>query len=168
MSFKNFLLNFIIFAISITIIPSFVFEYQIRDPSEFFVPKISITLILIGILIWYFHQSDEDDDDYYANVYEDNNYFKRSMHDSYKIKNKDFSYCQRSDVKTYDNITDAYTKEKVDELIKSNLFKKMFEEKGEDKENWNWQSRDRLKGIKQKDEDEISSDEIENMSVSQD
>ena len=42
------------------------------------------------------------------------------------------------------------------------------EEKGDNKKNWNWQSRDRLSGKKQKNESDISSDEIENMTVSDD
>ena len=70
-------------------------------------------------------------------------------------------------MKTYDKITKTYTQEKLNELVKSNPFKKMVEEKGEDKDNWNWQSRDRLKGKQQKDNSDISSDEIENMSVSE-
>ena len=44
----------------------------------------------------------------------------------------------------------------------------MTEEKGEDRDNWNWQSRYRLSGKKQKDESDISSDEMENMTVSDD
>ena len=167
MSIKNNLLNFMIFSITITLIPSFIVEYQMRDPTLFFIPKISITLILIGILIWYFHKSEEyDDDDYDINPYEDNIYYNKRSKNSYT--NKDYSYCERSDVKTYDKITKTYTQEKLNELVKSNPFKKMVEEKGEDKDNWNWQSRDRLKGKQQKDNSDISSDEIENMSVSED
>ena len=166
MSIKNNLLNFMIFSITITLIPSFIVEYQMRDPTLFFIPKISITLILIGILIWYFHKSEEyDDDDYDINPYEDNIYYNQRSKNSYT--NKDYSYCERSDVKTYDKITKTYTQEKLNELVKSNPFKKMVEEKGEDKDNWNWQSRDRLKGKQQKDNSDISSDEIENMSVSE-
>ena len=170
MSFKNNLLNFVIFTISITLIPSFIYEYQLRDPSLFFIPKTSILLIIIGILIWYFHNPDEDDDDYNINLYEGNNYYNPKL---YKNKNKDIylnnnSYCQRSDSKAFDNISRAYTKEKLNELLRKEQFKRMLEEKGEDKENWNWQSRDRLKGKIQKNESDISSDEIENMSVSDD
>ena len=175
MSIKNTLLNFAIFIISITLIPSFIYEYQLRDPSLFFIPKTSILLITIGIVIWYFHNPDEeDDDDYNINTYEDNIYYKPKYNSNNKNRNKDISscknspYCQRSDSKVYDNISRSYTKDQLNELVKKDLFKKMLEEKGEDKENWNWQSRDRLKGKIQKNESDISSDEIENMSVSDD
>ena len=169
MSIKNNLLNFAIFTISITLIPSFIYEYQLRDPSLFFIPKTSILLIIIGILIWYFHNPDEDDDDdYNINQYEDNIYYKPKLYKNKDIYSNNNSYCQRSDTKAFDNISRAYTKEQLNALLRKDQFKRMLEEKGEDKENWNWQSRDRLKGRIQKNESDISSDEIENMSVSDD
>ena len=175
MSIKNTLLNFAIFTISITLIPSFIYEYQLRDPTLFFIPKTSILLITIGIVIWYFHNPDEeDDDDYNINSYEDNIYYKPKFNSYNKNKKRDLypsinnPHCQRSDSKVYDNISRSYTKDQLNELVKKDLFKKMLEEKGEYKENWNWQSRDRLKGKIQKNESDISSDEIENMSVSDD
>ena len=160
------LLNFIIFVISITIFPLFIYEYSNRDPSLFFIPKASIALIIIGIIIWYFHKPDEDDDDYNKYVYEDNQYYNRR--DESKNVYSNSNYCYRIDKKTYDNQNKVYTQEKLNELLRTPQFKKMYEEKGEDKENWNWQSRDRKRGKKQKDESDISSDEIEYMSVSQD
>ena len=78
MSFKNTLINFMIFLISISLIPTFIYEYSIRDPSIFFLPKKSISLIIIGIVIWYFHKYDEeyyDDDDYNKYTYGDNVYY---------------------------------------------------------------------------------------------
>ena len=175
MSIKNTLLNVAIFTISIALIPSFIYEYQLRDPTLFFIPKTSILLITIGIVIWYFHNPDEEDnDDYNINSYEDNIYYKPKFNSYNKNKKRDLypsinnPHCQRSDSKVYDNISRSYTKDQLNELVKKDLFKKMLEEKGEDKENWNWQSRDRLKGKIQKNESDISSDEIENMSVSDD
>ena len=166
MAMNDTLLNFIIFVISITIFPLFIYEYSNRDPSLFFIPKASIALIIIGIIIWYFHKPDEDDDDYNKYVYEDNQYYNRR--DESKNVYSNNNYCYRIDKKTYDNQNKVYTQEKLNELLRTPQFKKMYEEKGENKENWNWQSRDRLRGIKQKDESDISSDEIEFMSVSQD
>ena len=175
MSLKNTLLNFAIFIISVTIIASFIYEQQQREPYLFFIPKTSILLITIGIVIWYFHNPDEeDDDDYNINSYEDNIYYKPKFNSYKKNKKRDLypsinnPHCQRSDSKVYDNISRSYTKDQLNELVKKDLLKKMLEEKGEDKENWNWQSRDRLKGKIQKNESDISSDEIENMSVSDD
>ena len=168
MSFKNTLINFMIFLISISLIPTFIYEYSIRDPSIFFLPKKSISLIIIGIVIWYFHKYDEgyyDDDDYNKYTYGDNVYYNNRTKNKY-IYN--YPICQRTDFNTYEKITKAYTDKKVNELLKSKEFIKMTEEKGEDRDNWNWQSRDRLSGKKQKDESDISSDELENMTVSDD
>ena len=168
MSFKNTLINFMIFLISISLIPTFIYEYNIRDPSIFFLPKKSISLIIIGIVIWYFHKYDEgyyDDDDYNKYTYGDNVYYNNRTKNKY-IYN--YPICQRTDFNTYEKITKAYTDKKVNELLKSKEFIKMTEEKGEDRDNWNWQSRDRLSGKKQKDESDISSDELENMTVSDD
>ena len=164
MSFKNSLLNLAIFIISITIIPLYIFEYQVRDPSEYFIPKSTIIVIIIGILIWYFHQSDEDEDDYNINTYEDNVFYNRKK----KYVNNNYPYCQRTDVKTYEKITKSYTNEKMNELLKTDLFKKMLEEKGEDKDNWNWQSRDRLAGKVQPDESDLDDDDMEKMGNSDD
>ena len=166
MAMNDTLLNFIIFVISITIFPLFIYEYSTRDPSLFFIPKASITLIIMGIIIWYFHKPDEDDDDYNKYVYEDNIYFNKKVENKNVYTNKD--YCYRIDKDTYEDQNRSYTQEKLNELLRTPQFKKMYEEKGEDKENWNWQSRDRKRGKKQKDESDISSDEIEYMSVSQD
>ena len=168
MSFKNTLINFMIFLISISLIPTFIYEYSIRDPSIFFLPKKSISLIIMGIVIWYFHKYDEeyyDDDDYNKYTYGDNVYYNNRTKNKY-IYN--YPICQRTDFNTYEKITKAYTDKKVNELLKSKEFIKMTEEKGEDRDNWNWQSRDRLSGKKQKDESDISSDELENMTVSDD
>ena len=168
MSIKSTLINFMIFVISISLIPTFIYEYNVRDPSLFFLPKNSISLIMVGILIWYFHKYDDEyyeDDDFNKYPYEDNVYYNQ------KNKNKyiyNYPICQRTDFNTYEKITKAYTEKKVNELLRSKEFIKMTEEKGEDRDNWNWQSRYRLSGKKQKDESDISSDEMENMTVSDD
>ena len=82
--------------------------------------------------------------------------------------NNNISYCQRTDVDTYDAITKAHTREELKKLMKTEKFRRMAQEKGEDKENWNWQSRDRLAGKKQPNDSDIGSDEIENLSLSDD
>ena len=169
MSCCNSFLNLMILVISISIIPTFIYEYQIREPSIYFLPKISISIIIIGILIWYFYNYDSDDDDYYnianyeGNVFYNNKKFKNNKR---IFNNKPI--CRRSDVDTYEKITESYTEKKLQQLTESDRFKKMFEEKGDDKRNWNWQSRERLSGKKKKDESDIDSDEIENMTLSDD
>ena len=46
---------------------------------------------------------------------------------------------------TYDVITKETTQKEVEKLFNSEKFKKMAEEKGENIENWNWQSREKTK-----------------------
>ena len=162
MSYNDVMLNIIIFLITISIIPIFIYEFQIRDPSLFFIPKITLTIISLGIIIWYFYDYNKDEDDYNINPYEDNIYFNS------KNKYKSFNntpYCRRTDVDTYEKISKLYTQKKLKELYESNRFKQMKDEKGENLSNWNWQSRDRKRGKKQLDESDINSYDIENMTV---
>ena len=110
MAENNTLLNLVIFVITITIFPLFIYEYSTRDPSLFFIPKASITLIIMGIIIWYFHKPDEDDDDYNKYVYEDNIYFNKKVENKNVYTNKD--YCYRIDKDTYEDQNRSYTQEK--------------------------------------------------------
>ena len=167
MSFKDTFVNFMIFIVSIAFFPIFIYEYQIRDPLITFFLKISISLLTLGVLIWYFYEYNEDDEDYSnINVYEDNIFYNPKK--KYNYMNNNISYCQRTDVDTYDAITKAHTREELKKLMKTEKFRRMAQEKGEDKENWNWQSRDRLAGKKQPNDSDIGSDEIENLSLSDD
>ena len=86
---------------------------------------------------------------------------------NYNRKNN-IPYCQRTDVENYERMIEFQTQIKLKELLESNKFKKMMNEKGENTKNWNWQSRDRLAGKKQLDESDINSYDIENMTVSKD
>ena len=127
------------------LIPICIIEFQFRDPTELFIPKISITLILIGFVIWYF--SNEDNNEYNGNYdekYDDNIYYNnknRSYNYNYMI-NK--SYCQKTDMNAYDKITKENTERELDKLRKTNAFREMYMEKGDDMNNWNWQSRERM------------------------
>ena len=162
MSTNEVMFNLMIFLISVSIIPIFIYEFQIRDPSLIFMPKITLTIISLGIIIWYFYDYNKDEDDYNINTYEDNIYFNS------KNKYKSFNntpYCKRTDVDTYEKISKSYTEKKLKELYESNRFKQMKDEKGENLSNWNWQSRDRKRGKKQLDESDINSYDIENMTV---
>ena len=161
MSFKNGILNTIIFFIIILIIPTFIYEYITRDPSIYFLPKKSIIIITAGIVIWYFHEYTDDE----YNPYGDNVFFKSTNKN--KIYNN-IPYCQRTDVETYNKITKINTEKKLKELVESPKFMKMMEEKGEDAANWNWQIKEKLSGKKPLDESDIDSSDIENMSLNSD
>ena len=166
MSLKEIIFNLMIFLISISIIPIFIYEFQERDPTLSFMPKMTFTIISLGIIIWYFYDYNKDEDDYYyINQYGDNVFYNNKYKNN-NINNK--PYCQRTDVDNYERISEFYTKKSLKELFETNKFKQMLEEKGKDKKNWNWQSRDRLAGKKQLDESEINSYIIENMTISQD
>ena len=88
--------------------------------------------------------------------------------------NKDF--LQENDDRrrnSYDNCMNSYekigelnTKIQVSRLERTKEFQKMYEEKGENWDNWNWQSRERLQNKKQLNESDIGSDDIENLTLS--
>ena len=139
---KELIINLLVLLISIGIIPICILEYQYRDPNLTFLPKFSISLILIGFLIWYF-SSNENEDLYEAYQYGDNVYYDYSKHKKEELKSPKY-YCYQTDVETFERMTPIYTNEQVGKLLQTEEFKKMSKEKGEDLNNWNWQSRERI------------------------
>ena len=146
----SFIINCITFLIIIGIIPILLIEFNIRDPNEPFLPKITISLILIGFVIWYFSNEDSNDNenDYY-NVgqyqYEDNIFYNPKDYYSQKNKNNyNRHYCYQTDMNTYNKITKENTKREIEKLYETKEFQHMYKQKGEDKKNWNWQSRERM------------------------
>ena len=167
------IINLFIFLIIIGLIPICLIEFQYRDPTIPFMPKVTITIIIMGFVLWYFSSNDNIDN----TLYNDNNDYSYTLNDknklfkykkNYNYKNKNKSCCYQTDVKTYEKITKINTLNNLKKLNKTQEFKKMFEKNGEDRENWNWQSRDRLMGKKQLDESDIGSEDIENMTLSDD
>ena len=122
-------------------------------------------MIILGIIILYFYEYNNDNYYYNVNPYEDNIYYNNRY--NYKEINN-IPYCRRTDVETYEKTCKSYTQEKLKDLLESNKFKSILKEKGENLDNWNWQARDRLAGKKQLDESDIKSYDIENMTISKD
>lgn len=58
----------------------------------------------------------------------------------------------------YDKITKETTQREIKKLFDNETFKKMIEEKGENPENWNWQSREKAKKTVFRQRDENKSD----------
>ena len=140
MSGFNAVKNLLIFIITIGIIPICLFEFIFRDPTEAFFPKISITLIIIGLAIWYFSEGEEEPDDIKNIFYDERNVSYNQKY--YNMKNR--SYCYRTDLNSYNQITKKNTELEREKLYKTREFRAMYEEKGEDMKNWNWQSRERM------------------------
>ena len=179
-SLLNFFANILIYFL----IPIFIFEYYNRDPTTQFIPMISYSIIIIVVLIWIFgpeegkdnnnERNDNDKTYYFKNNYYNNdktnkqtNFFKNDKNKYKKydsLKNK--YYCSQMDINSYDKITELNTNLQLNKLQKSKEFQKMYEEKGDNMNNWNWQSRERLQNKAQRDESDIGSDEIENLSLS--
>ena len=130
--------NLLIFIITIGIIPICLVEFNVRDESEIFFPKVCITLIIIGLVIWYF--SDEKPDDTENIFFNERN--KSYNQKYYDMKNK--SYCIQYDMNTYAQLSKTNTEFEKNKLYETNEFRKMYLEKGEDLNNWNWQSRERM------------------------
>ena len=70
------------------------------------------------------------------------------------------------DMNSYDKIGELNTNIQVSRLQRTKEFQKMYEEKGDNLDNWNWQSRERLQNKKQLNESDIESDDIENLTLS--
>ena len=179
-SSERIFLNLLIFITAIGIFPIFFLEIQFRDPTEIFLPKITITLIIIGSAALYFSNENKNEDiknyNYEQNEYnedevkEDFNYVQSQYNENedkenvnyinqyndnvfYNNKNEKYNknyinkanntYCYQTDKIKYDEITKENTKKDLDKLTKSKAFIDMFLEKGEDMNNWNWQSREK-------------------------
>ena len=147
------------------LIPIFVYEFYYRDPTLMFLPKMTISYILIGVILWYFSSNDNTVNYNYGGIQYDKKILNTLNNTNNNYKNNRY-YCYQTDEKTYDKITKINTKKELEKLTKTPQFKKMYEEKGDNFENWNWQSRERLQGIEQLSESQIGSEDIENMSIS--
>ena len=181
MSYQDTIINFFIFITLIGIIPLCFLEYQYRDPTEPFFPKISIILIAIGFLIWYFsdeqnenvnnnnvvtpiynnnynrnnnnlsneeNENDNEDDDYYgAPEYGDNVYYNKDNinYNNNYINFGNKTYCNKTDWNTWKNVMKENTIIQLNNLVQQKEFIDMGIKKGEDKKNWNWQSREKMK-----------------------
>ena len=165
------LLNFCANILILFFIPIFIFEFYSRDPSTQFIPIISISIIIILILIWYFGPDEgninyNNDKNIYSNnpqnIYHNND--KKRFHKNNKLPNR--SYCEQMDMNSYEKIGELNTSIQVSRLEKTKEFQKMYEEKGDNWDNWNWQSRERLQNKKQLNESDIGSDDIENLTLS--
>ena len=176
------LLNFFSNILILFFIPIFIFEFYNRDPTTQFIPIISYSIIIIVLLIWYFcpdeginnnNNSNNPQNIYHNNdknffYHNDKNFFhhndKKIFHKNNKLTNR--SYCQQMDIDSYDKIGELNTNIQVSKLQKTKEFQKMYEEKGDNLDNWNWQSRERLQNKKQLNESDIGSDDIENLTLS--
>ena len=168
------LLNFSANILILFFIPIFIFEFYSRDPTTQFIPIISYSIIIIVLLIWYFGPDEGNNNNNNSNnpqnIYHNNhkNFFYHNdikrFHKNNKLTNR--SYCEQMDINSYDKIVELNTNIQVSRLQKTKEFQKMYEEKGDNLDNWNWQSRERLQNKKQLNESDIGSDDIENLTLS--
>ena len=101
MSILDRIINFFIFIALIGIIPICFLEYQYRDPTEPFIPKISLILIIIGLFIWYF--SDEQNEN--KNKIEKPVYFKNN---NYYSDNNSINYSNGESGNEDDDYEDGF------------------------------------------------------------
>jgi len=66
---------------------------------------------------------------------------KNHLVNANSIKIPDRSYCERVSVSTFQNIGEKTTEEELSKLNNDPKFISMYEQKGENTENWNWQLR---------------------------
>ena len=112
-----------------------------RDATEPFLPKITITLVLIGFIVWYFANEDDGEYNYGDNVFYNSNNNDSKTYNETKINYR--NYCYQTDMDAYNRITKENTDRELEKLYESKQFKDMYCKKGENLNNWNWQSRER-------------------------
>ena len=144
-------MNVYIFLITIGIIPLSIIEFQYRDPSTIFIPKISISLIIFGFILWFLFSDNDNNKNNQQNFSYNNN------------MNRNISYCEQIQKNKYDEITEETTRAELEKLTMTEEFMEMFEEKGDNQKNWSWQSREKYTKLN---ESQINSYDIENLTTS--
>ena len=134
----SFLSNIFMFIIAIGIVPICFLEMQYRDPTEQFLPKISITLIIIGVLIFVFSNENGDKEEeleereepyqYNDNIYYDSN--NKEYNNGYK-RGRNWQYYSQNMGNNY-NLKEN-TKMNLNKLYKTKEFNQMCLKKGK---NW--------------------------------
>ena len=144
-------MNVYIFIMTIGIIPLSIIEFQYRDPSSIFIPKITLSLIIFGFILWFLTSDNDNNKNSQQNFYYNNN------------ANRHINYCEQIQKNRYDEITEETTRRELDKLTMSERFMEMFEEKGDNQKNWSWQSREKYTRFN---ESQINSYDIENLTTS--
>ena len=134
----------------ICIITSFIIEFDIRDLRKKFIPKFTIIIIIIGFFIYLSSQNS-----------------KRYI-EKINYKDNPIQYVRRVNKENYEKECKETTERELKKLYNSKKFLQMYSQKGEDRSNWVWQTKEKKKRKiwNEQDDSDINSEELEKLSFS--
>ena len=134
----------------ICIITSFIIEFDIRDLRKKFIPKFTIIIIIIGFFIYLSSQNS-----------------KRYI-EKINYKDNPIQYVRRVNKENYEKECKETTERELKKLYNSKKFLQMYSQKGEDRANWVWQTKEKKKRKiwNEQDDSDINSEELEKLSFS--
>lgn len=134
----------------ICIITSFIIEFDIRDLTKKFIPKFTIIIIIIGFFIYLSSQNS-----------------KRYI-EKINYKDNPIQYVRRVNKENYEKECKETTERELKKLYNSKKFLQMYSQKGEDRANWVWQTKEKKKRKiwNEQDDSDINSEELEKLSFS--
>ena len=134
----------------ICIITSFIIEFDIRDLTKKFIPKFTIIIIIIGFFIYLSSQNS-----------------KRYI-EKINYKDNPIQYVRRVNKENYEKECKETTERELKKLYNSKKFLQMYSQKGEDRANWVWQTKEKKKRKiwNEQDDSDIKSEELEKLSFS--
>ena len=134
----------------ICIIISFIIEFDMRDLTKKFIPKFTIIIIIIGFFIYLSSQNS-----------------KRYI-EKINYKDNPIQYVRRVNKENYEKECKETTERELKKLYNSKKFLQMYSQKGEDRANWVWQTKEKKKRKiwNEQDDSDINSEELEKLSFS--
>ena len=134
----------------ICIITSFIIEFDIRDLRKKFIPKFTIIIIIIGFFI-------------YLSSLNSKRYIEKINY-----KDNPIQYVRRVNKENYEKECKETTERELKKLYNSKKFLQMYSQKGEDRANWVWQTKEKKKRKiwNEQDDSDINSEELEKLSFS--
>ena len=127
MEFRDFITKLMYILMIICIITSFIIEFDIRDLRKKFIPKFTIIIIIIGFFIYLSSQNS-----------------KRYI-EKINYKDNPIQYVRRVNKENYEKECKETTERELKKLYNSKKFLQMYSQKGEDRANWVWQTKEKKK-----------------------
>jgi hypothetical protein len=121
-----------------------------RDLTKKFIPKFTIIIIIIGFFIYLSSQNS-----------------KRYI-EKINYKDNPIQYVRRVNKENYERECIETTERELKKLYNSKKFLEMYNQKGEDKANWVWQTQEKKKRkiLNESKDSDINSEELEKLTFS--
>ena len=121
-----------------------------RDLTKKFIPKFTIIIIIIGFFIYLSSQNS-----------------KRYI-EKINYKDNPIQYVRRVNKENYEKECKETTERELKKLYNSKKFLEMYNQKGEDKANWVWQTQEKKKRkiLNESKDSDINSEELEKLTFS--